>query len=155
MRTGRPAVVWREVQEVIIHSDIPDTLMASGPQSSLEKPAAGLHELCRVAPIRQLGDRITISGIPPSKLHSVLALLTGTDFVIQDLKGRRQVVSSAGDRLSSWGYSFALAAWATKAFCPKCLAHDSFFPACPELEETRSIITWCLLHAGGRGGSRP
>ena len=128
----------------LIESEIPDTLVVSGPQSSLERLAAGLRELVHAAPISRLDDRITISGITPAKWHSVLTLLTGTDLVIQDLGGRGQVVSSVEDRLSSWEYSLASAASATKASCPKCLAHDCFFPACAEREGARSIITWCL-----------
>jgi len=118
--------------------------VVSGPQNSLERLAAGLHELGHAAPIRRLDDRITISGIQPAKWHSILVLLTGTDLVIQDLGGRGHVVSSVGDRLSSWEYSLASAASATKAFCPKCRVHACFFPACAELEGARSIITWCL-----------
>jgi hypothetical protein len=128
----------------LIESEIPDTLVVSGPQSSLERLAAGLRELVHAAPISRLDDRITISGITPAKWHSVLTLLVGTDLVIQDLGGRGQVVSSVEDRLSSWEYSLASAASATKAFCPKCLSHDCFFPACAEREGARSIITWCL-----------
>jgi len=96
-----------------------------------------------VIPSILLGTRATWRcGIQPAKWHSVLALLTGTDLVIQDLGGRGQVVSSVGDRLSSWEYSLASAASATKAFCPKCSAHDCFFPTSAEREGARSIITW-------------
>jgi hypothetical protein len=99
--------------------------------------------------VEWLEDAICISGIQPSDLGRVLALVEQGGLGAA-LAGRKRLVQGVADRLSSWESELAIEAKATKAQCVGC-GGGHLMPVSQCNDQTGSTVRWwCRCCSGFR-----